>query len=531
MNASSFSDLLQRDHVTRVEVPIIQRDYAQGRHNAEATRIRDAFLGVLHGALIGGGPVHLDFVYGHIEDGKLVPLDGQQRLTALFLLHWYLGARADVADGAANRLPKLTTRPGGARVGFVSCSSHSGHFHCRSDLDVSDWLRNQSWFASAWRHDPTIASMLVVLDAIHERFATADCLTAWQRLVDPDGPAITFDFLPIEKLGLTEDLYIKMNSRGKPLTSFENLKAEFEGMVREISESRYGELCSKIDNQWTDVFWKLRGSEKVIDDLFLRYFRFVTDALGYWHKGDVQGNDLDRARSVYAGSEANLGFLFDAFDMWHGKNVRAWFERVFTKTTHEPGKVAIFDDVDLLRACCNSYADTRSVPIATSPCESCSCSLPLFSICGGAAPTSAADPRSPELGSELRERGAPGRAAYNAGGGLPACGNWKPTGSWIQPSSGRRRRSKDRHPRRATRNCRSRSGDSKIIPCCKGASRRSSSTRTTLSDALRHSKGLPAGNRAAIAGREGGVACMRRLFSAELDGTISVRHREAGGLA
>ncbi len=202
--------------------------------------------------------------------------------------------------------------------------------------------------------------MLVVLDAIHKRFAAADCATAWQRLVDPDGPAITFDFLPIEKLGLTEDLYIKMNSRGKPLTSFENLKAEFEGMVRGISESRHRELCSRIDNQWTDVFWKLRGSDNVIDDLFLRYFRFITDALGYWTKGDVQGSTLERARSVYASSETNLGFLFEAFDVWHGQNVRAWFEDIFTKTTYEPGKVALFDDVDLLRACTSSY-DSSSI--------------------------------------------------------------------------------------------------------------------------------------------------------------------------
>ena len=367
MKAISFSDLLQRDMVACVEVPIIQRDYAQGRPNADATRIRNAFLDVLHGALTNGGPVHLDFVYGHIEDGKLVPLDGQQRLTALFLLHWYLAARTGVDEAAAKRLPRLTYETRRSSRRFCEMLIAQRPFPLPPHLDVSDWLRNQSWFASAWRHDPTIASMLVVLDAIHDRFAAADCGTAWERLVDPDGPAITFDFLPIENLGLTEDLYIKMNSRGKPLTNFENLKAEFEGMVRGISESRYGELCRKIDSQWTDVFWKLRGSGKVIDDLFLRYFRFVTDVLGYWNKGDVQGSDLDRAKSVYATSETNLGFLFEAFDVWHGKNVRAWFEDVFTKTTHEPGKVALFDDVDLLRACCSSYADSRSVPNRNFP--------------------------------------------------------------------------------------------------------------------------------------------------------------------
>ncbi len=367
MMATSFTDLLRRDHVACIEVPIIQRDYAQGRLNAEATRIRNAFVGVLHDALTVAAPVHLDFIYGHIKHGKLVPLDGQQRLTTLFLLHWYLSARAGVDAAAANCLPTLTYETRRSSRRFCEMLIAQRPFPLPQHFRVSDWLRNQSWFASAWRHDPTIASMLVVLDTIDDRFAAADCRAAWKRLADPDGAAITFDFLPIENLGLTEDLYIKMNSRGKPLTTFENLKAEFEGMVKGISESRHRGLCEKIDNQWTDIFWKLRGSEKVVDDLFLRYFRFVTDALGFWTKCDVQGSDLDRARSVYATSETNLDFLFDAFDVWKEKNVRAWFEAVFTKTSHEPGKVALFDDVDLLRACCSSYVDSRSVPNRNFP--------------------------------------------------------------------------------------------------------------------------------------------------------------------
>jgi hypothetical protein len=367
MKATSFIDLVRRDKIGRIEIPIIQRDYAQGRHNPDAERIRSAFLKVLRDALTGDEPVHLDFVYGHIEDSKLVPLDGQQRLTALFMLHWYLAARAGVADDDANCIPALTYETRHSSRRFCEKILAQRPFPLPQGFELSDWIRDQSWFASTWRHDPTIDSMLVVLDAIHALFSGADCAAAWQRLVDTDGPAITFDFLPIENLGLTEDLYIKMNSRGKPLTSFENFKAEFEGMVRRISEKRHEELCSKIDNQWSDIFWKLRGSEKAIDDPFLRYFRFVTDTLGYWRKVDVRGSDVDRAKSVYARSEANLGFLFDAFDVWEGKNVRAWFESVFTKGPYEPGKVALFDDVDLLRACSNSYADSRSVPSRNFP--------------------------------------------------------------------------------------------------------------------------------------------------------------------
>ena len=79
--------------VNRVEIPLIQRDYAQGRENAAVQVIRRDFLDVLIDAITGGDPGGLDFVYGDIEDDTLRPLDGQQRLTTLFLIHWYVAAR------------------------------------------------------------------------------------------------------------------------------------------------------------------------------------------------------------------------------------------------------------------------------------------------------------------------------------------------------------------------------------------------------------------------------------------------------
>ena len=62
-----------------------------------------------------------------------------------------------------------------------------------------------------------------MLDAISEEFR--DTKDIWMKL---KGGAISFYFLPIKDLGLTDELYIKMNSRGKPLTKFEHFKAELE---------------------------------------------------------------------------------------------------------------------------------------------------------------------------------------------------------------------------------------------------------------------------------------------------------------
>ncbi|MEJ2457695.1 MAG: M3 family metallopeptidase [Novosphingobium sp.] len=38
---------------------------------------------------------------------------------------------------------------------------------------LSAWIEDQPWFMYTWRLDPTIQSMLVMIDAIHQRFADA----------------------------------------------------------------------------------------------------------------------------------------------------------------------------------------------------------------------------------------------------------------------------------------------------------------------------------------------------------------------
>ena len=83
--------------LSKIEIPIIQRDYAQGRKSPEVDRIRKRFLSSIYIALTENKPQKLDFVYGDIDDNKvLTPLDGQQRLTTLFLLHWYIDRHEQV---------------------------------------------------------------------------------------------------------------------------------------------------------------------------------------------------------------------------------------------------------------------------------------------------------------------------------------------------------------------------------------------------------------------------------------------------
>jgi hypothetical protein len=370
---SSFDGLFASEHGIRsIEIPLIQRDYAQGRQGVAVERIRTEFLDVLHGAATGGEPVSLDFVYGSITGGTLEPLDGQQRLTTLFLLHWYVAARAD--------------RLGEARgwKNFRYATRASARYFCerlvayRPPFDghqVSAWIRDQPWYRYTWRHDPTIQSMLVMLDAIDARFREADASASWQRLVDPRTPAITFRVLATDRLGPGEELYIKMNSRGRPLTAFENFKARFEQLLKQTDSNLAEEFEKKVDGEWSNLLWRHRRGGIAIDDAFMRYFLFVTevcewrDALPAEELQRLDGARVDsrarRAFQVAKNARDNVGFLFRAFDLWGEQDVSAFFQGLFASApapldSEDVSRVVLHDpEIDLFTWCCRRYGEKR----------------------------------------------------------------------------------------------------------------------------------------------------------------------------
>lgn len=268
-----------------IEIPIIQRDYAQGR--VEESRIRDNFLEAINKKLehaSNDSPINLDFIYGRIIDHKLTPLDGQQRLTTLFLLHWYLAVLAvkgkELDDNIMEKLQKFTyeTRVSSREFCKALSSNPIDLSEINDFAELSKLIEDKNWFFKSWKKDPTIKSMLNMLDAIHKKFTKEDL---FDKLVCEHTPQITFDFLPLDDFNLTDELYIKMNARGKPLTAFENFKANFQKQLDEKSEIKY-----KIDNQWQDIFWSQHKEKfkdenereilKNIDDSYFNFFKNIT---------------------------------------------------------------------------------------------------------------------------------------------------------------------------------------------------------------------------------------------------------------
>lgn len=362
--------------ITRIQIPLIQRDYAQGRVDRRTREIRRSFLEALMEAIAGGEGIALDFVYGKVEvgdgpqQGTFKPLDGQQRLTTLFLIHWYLASLAGTLDAMAP-WTNLTyeTRPSARRF----CRSLVEHALPADVISPAKWIEDQPWYLYTWRADPTIQSMLVMLDAIdreaRSRQLQLDALGAWERLTAADHPAVSFYLLPLDDLQSEEELYIKMNSRGKPLTAFENFKAHFE---QDISHSpRTAEFERKVDGAWSDLMWSFHGGDNIVDDEFVRFIDYVTEICRLRDGKTNPGRLGPRATAVFGPSnpraDEHLAFLFQAFDIWRdAEDVRSAFENVFSlavpgEEDYDPAKVALFgpDNVNLFEQCCRQFDGER----------------------------------------------------------------------------------------------------------------------------------------------------------------------------
>lgn len=352
---TSYYRLFDDPSVARIEIPRIQRDYAQGRKTPEVERIRIAFLDVLRGAVEGGAPVDLDFVYGDVTNGTLAPLDGQQRLTTLFLLHWYAAARAGALD------------PNAPWTRFSYAVRPSARTFCERLVAwtpppsgrVSEEIVDQPWYRAGWRHDPTIQGMLVMLDAIQSRFDGVDWAAAWSLLTGEDAP-IRFHLLLLEDMGPTHDIYIKMNSRGKPLTAFENFKARFEQTLKRAHPELAEEFAHRVDVEWSDVFWAIRGDDDIIDDELMRYFAFVTDVCAWRADGTAVGIEGAEAMFGEGSPKANVEYLIAAFDTWIDEDISAFFARHFSREPSD-GALRLFgpDSTNLFERCGAYYGQRR----------------------------------------------------------------------------------------------------------------------------------------------------------------------------
>ncbi len=388
-----------------IEIPAIQRDYVQGRGcTIEEQDKREAFVEKLINAISNAdpNPCHLEFIYGSVNETShcFIPLDGQQRLTTLFLLHWVVWNKSSESARKQYPLSLISGLRYETRISsrnFCECIINRALLPKESTERLGDVLKKQPWFSEDWNYDPTIQAMISMIGFVEKKLSSfsEDEISAMLERIGGDDNPINFDILNMTEYDLTDSLYIKMNARGKKLTSFENWKSNFiqfldtkfgneeyeqADKARRIQTYTYKDyFCYSIEHQWTDLFWNylkedyLKLSEEqrqkqypCIDGMFMNLFEFLCAYCYYKKQGSSDKEEYEKLsaaqkREIWQEKEF-VDLLFGALDSMCRIDHQKFFDELFyisdqeLPTDNEDCKVRLFrtKQCNLFKLCVES---------------------------------------------------------------------------------------------------------------------------------------------------------------------------------
>lgn len=228
-------------------IPEIQRDYVWGNNEIVLRR----FLNNIFNNIINDKENKLDigffYAYKIYQNEKIYALiDGQQRITTLVLLYWYLGIGKDyikkfkfkVRENCNNFLENLLK----VKIDDIKKINVES---------ISEKIKNCIWYLSIWDNDPTVKSMLKALDIIENEF---------NKITKEDIKSnieknIIFTCLTNDDRSLEKE-YISLNARGRELEKYEELKAI---LVEDMKDRN--KWLEKWEKNWQDILWECKGVE------------------------------------------------------------------------------------------------------------------------------------------------------------------------------------------------------------------------------------------------------------------------------
>lgn len=285
-NTENNKNILLEDMLVnydKIAIPAFQRDYAQGRNDNGVEDLRNNFLNVLFDSLINNKKIKLDYIYGYSNKGVFYLIDGQQRITTLWLLYIFIYCTNCKSNDLLNKFAYYTSENA---TKFTKQISNTNNV-----TDLFNYINKIKKYEEYKEYmlDQSIYSFINMLEAIKKKYDEKNIDIGIDKLNN-----ITFDIIDVKDQQTGENLYLKMNSRGKPLSAFENFKAWlFEN--KDIKNS-----CAQvINNDWIKLFWKLDKSnyDKIIMnfiDICTVYFYFISMC-----KQDIDGEQKKKCIDKY----------------------------------------------------------------------------------------------------------------------------------------------------------------------------------------------------------------------------------------
>ena len=308
----------------RVCIPQIQRDYAEGRETDSVEKKRTNMLSdMLEVVLQNNKTLSLDFVYGIIEGQTFKPLDGQQRLTTLFVLHWLLGRNDDLKDTLGHSLFVYQTRKTSEEFchwlvkqeskgilekwqqevieaeesnvknkklwnapndnGKIDKIANRLKYPLVHVPTLFDYFMEMDDFKWDWHLDPNIRSMIVVMETAYRLLRQQDTSLDYVISQNKKLDNIKFEILK-DLICDGDELFEKMNARGKALSTYDLLKSSLEEEL-ELQQSSLlinRDWQNEIDNKWLNYCWDssnipldptledVKGVENKLENILIR---------------------------------------------------------------------------------------------------------------------------------------------------------------------------------------------------------------------------------------------------------------------
>ncbi len=191
------------------------------------------------------------YIYNDLDEDVYL-IDGQQRLTTLFLSLFYFALKEK--ENYEDFLNLFRFDQSLERIAFdyrVRTLTHNFLIEllarCQSIEDLVN-IKEKTWFLTDFALDVTVNSMVNTLRKLHEFFGKDD--KKYYQFIKKQ---IRFWHFKTEETSQGEELYITMNSRGQQLADNETLRASlFENEKVKKQQIAWGAKWER----WQDFFWQ-----------------------------------------------------------------------------------------------------------------------------------------------------------------------------------------------------------------------------------------------------------------------------------
>lgn len=277
----SFKELFVNRYVDQLIVPEIQRDYVWQEDQLlgflssiaeEFRKCQDADIPEIDvdtrsdsGALLQKDfeeffrkrnfSANIGFIYAYSDEqyqGRYFLIDGQQRITSLFLLLLVLASRCDQEE----TFTKYYCREGHPLLDYRVRDATSHFLSAIVEMLLENpavEIEDQAWYLDAYNEDVSIRTMLSNLKSISSWLESAKL--SEMEFFDYVQNHTEFWYFDTNISAQGENLYIYLNARGEQVQSNENLKAE---LLSHIPTDSQKNDWGKRWEHWQDLFWRHR---------------------------------------------------------------------------------------------------------------------------------------------------------------------------------------------------------------------------------------------------------------------------------